>query len=70
MSDKSWYERPSYLCRYCGRTSHYYADVQNRYCGNCHQFEDDRLHCLLCPADNFVRLEELLNHYGTEHSVS
>lgn len=31
----------SYTCKTCGMTSHNPHDEVNRYCGNCHQFEDD-----------------------------
>jgi len=29
-------------CLVCGRTSHNATDVRERYCGNCHEFHDDR----------------------------
>lgn len=28
----------AFTCRRCGRTSHHPKDVQERYCGACHQF--------------------------------
>jgi hypothetical protein len=33
-------ERPSYKCPACGRVSYHPKDIQERYCGACHCFED------------------------------
>ena len=34
-------EPPSYTCPRCGMKSYHRIDIKHRYCGNCHQFEDD-----------------------------
>lgn len=31
---------PTYTCPRCHMTSHNVDDARNRYCGNCHRFED------------------------------
>lgn len=45
----------AYTCPRCGMTSHNPHDEAERYCGNCHQYEDDRKN---------IRLEELLAEAG------
>jgi ribosomal protein S27AE len=32
--------RPRITCPTCGRVSHHPKDVEERYCGNCHQWHD------------------------------
>jgi hypothetical protein len=32
----------TYTCPKCGKTSHNPHDAVNRYCGNCHQYEDEQ----------------------------
>jgi hypothetical protein len=34
---------PSITCPRCGKTSHNANDVEQRYCGNCHQFHETAL---------------------------
>jgi len=29
-------------CRACGMTSHHPEDVRQRYCGNCHEFHEEK----------------------------
>lgn len=31
---------PTITCPQCGRVSYHPADIQQRYCGGCHQFHD------------------------------
>ena len=36
-------EAASYTCPKCGRTSYNPNDVANKYCGYCHEFEEDEM---------------------------
>lgn len=34
--------RLTYTCPVCKRVSYHPKDIQYKYCGNCHKFEDQR----------------------------
>jgi hypothetical protein len=37
----------SFVCPHCGAESFNPNDIRERYCGRCHQFEDDRLDAMV-----------------------